>query len=889
MLKKILFLFLFYSQLATAANLPTGFIEKLIAQNLDPTDMVIAPDGRIFITIKSGKIAIIENGIRSSSFLLNIVVDNFNERGLGHMVLDPDFNSNNYYYVYYTVPNSNFNRVSRFTANGNSTLPGSELILLNLDLLSGTIHNAGDMAFGIDGKLYISVGDGANPANAQSKTTVLGKVLRINSDGSIPTDNPFYSTASGKNRAIWALGFRNPYSLDIQPVTGKIIVSDVGQETWEEINEVQVGKNYGWPTIEGAITTQTPPADYKDPLFAYQHGAGIDKGCAVVGASFYNPATIEFPSQYVGKFYFADYCNGYIKYIDTTTKTVTAFATNINRPLAIVTAPDGSMYYLARAGLGGGSQQDNTSTTDGTLWKINYTGSGAPFISAQPQNSTAAIGDVIDFTIAASGSQPLSYQWLEDGTPIANATSSTYSFTVTQLADNGKVFSCQVSNSFGNLTTNGAVLTVTSNTRPVPQLTVTLPNGATLYQAGQTIQFSGSATDAEDGLLPTGALTWKIDFHHDEHTHPGLAPTSGIDAGSYAIPKVGETADDVWYRVILTAMDSEGFTKSIYQDVFPQKVDITLTTTPANLSLVLDGQPLQTPATIKSIIGVTRTLEAPITQLNGSLLQSFSSWNENGLAREFSFDTPTSNKNFTATYIAVPIGDGDGLTGFYTNTFNETITTQNSFTNSITLIRVDSKIDFNWAGGSPSTSINPDYFTVRWTGEVLPQFTELYTFYLTTDDGARLWVDNSVLIDKWIPQAATEWSGSINLTAGQRYKIKVEYFELGGQASADLKWSSTKIPKQIIPTSQLFSSPITGIEESNPYLGVQLYPQPADKTITIDLPSMTSSGYEIIDLTGRAILKGALVSGKNLITIESLPNGIYVIRSETFTRRLTKN
>jgi glucose/arabinose dehydrogenase len=144
---------------SAGSQLPAGFVEKLIAQNLDPTDMVIAPDGRIFITIKSGKILIIENGILSTSLLLTLSVDNFNERGLGHIVLDPNFNSNNYYYVYYTVPNSNFNRVSRFTANGNSTLPGSEFVLLDLDVLSGTIHNAGDMAFGLDGKLYIASGD----------------------------------------------------------------------------------------------------------------------------------------------------------------------------------------------------------------------------------------------------------------------------------------------------------------------------------------------------------------------------------------------------------------------------------------------------------------------------------------------------------------------------------------------------------------------------------------------------------------------------------------------------------------------------------------------------------------------------------------------------------
>jgi glucose/arabinose dehydrogenase len=889
MIKKIILFLLLSVGVASAAELPAGFVEKLIAQNLDPTDMVIAPDGRIFITIKSGKIAIIENGLLSADFLLNLAVDSFNERGLGHIVLDPNFNSNNYYYVYYTVPNSSFNRVSRFTANGNSTLPGSEVILLDLDGLAGSIHNGGDMIFGTDGKLYISAGESGYPDHAQNKSILLGKILRINSDGSIPADNPFYASLTGKYRAVWALGLRNPYSMDIQPATGKIFVSDVGQADWEEINELQAGKNYGWPLVEGLITTQTPPADYKDPLFAYPHGDGIDKGCAIVGASFYNPTTIEFPSEYVGKFFFADYCNGYIKHLDPTTGTIATFATGINRPLAIVTAPDGSMYYLARAGLGGGSQQDNTSTSDGTLWKVNFTGTGVPSISAQPKSAIAAVGDVVNFVIAASGAQPLSYQWKVDGALIQNATSTSYLFTVTQLADNGKNFSCVVTNSFGSATTDNALLTVTENTNPIPQInSITFPNAATLYQAGQTFQFSGSAMDAEDGVLPASSLTWKIDFHHDVHTHPGLAPTSGISEGSFFIPKVGETDDNVWYRIILSAVDSKGLSKSIFQDIFPQKVDLRLTTTPPNLSLLVDGQPTQTPITIKSVVGITRTLEAPLSQLLGGALQSFSSWSESSLTRVFSFDTPASNKDFSANYATVPVGNGNGLLGAYTNTLNEINTLQNSFSNPTSLLRVDSKIDFNWSGGSPDVTINPDYFTVRWTGEILPQFTEAYTFYLKTDDGARLWIDDKLLIDKWAPQQATEWSGSINLTADQRYKIKVEYFELIGDATVVLQWSSTKTPKQVVPTSQLFSSPITGIEEIGSAFDIQLYPQPADKSVTVEVSSKLAYDYEIYDTVGRTIQKGLLNPEKNEINIETLPCGVYIIRSQSINRKFIK-
>jgi hypothetical protein len=201
---------------------------------------------------------------------------------------------------------------------------------------------------------------------------------------------------------------------------------------------------------------------------------------------------------------------------------------------------------------------------------------------------------------------------------------------------------------------------------------------------------------------------------------------------------------------------------------------------------------------------------------------------------------------------------------------------------------VDSKIDFNWSGGSPDVTINPDYFTARWTGEILPQFTEAYTFYLKTDDGARLWIDDKLLIDKWAPQQATEWSGSINLTADQRYKIKVEYFELIGDATVVLQWSSTKTPKQVVPTSQLFSSPITGIEEIGSAFDIQLYPQPADKSVTVEVSSKLAYDYEIYDTVGRTIQKGLLNPEKNEINIETLPCGVYIIRSQSINRKFIK-
>src|SRR5262249_58962823 len=129
---------------------------------------------------------------------------------------------NHWVYIYYTVPNSTaHNRVSRFTANGDVAVAGSEVVILDLNnLSSASNHNGGAIHFGPDGKLYVAAGENANSSNSQTLANLLGKILRINTDGSIPTDNPFYKTASGANRAIWAVGLRNPITLAFQPGDG---------------------------------------------------------------------------------------------------------------------------------------------------------------------------------------------------------------------------------------------------------------------------------------------------------------------------------------------------------------------------------------------------------------------------------------------------------------------------------------------------------------------------------------------------------------------------------------------------------------------------------------------------------------------------------------------
>lgn len=357
-----------------AATLPSGFVESLVSGGLSaPTAMAFAPDGRLFVCQQSGQLRVIKNGVLLATPFLTVTVDPSGERGLLGIAFDPDFATNQYVYVYYTATSpAVHNRVSRFTANGDIALPGSEFVVLDLNSLSGaTNHNGGAMHFGSDGKLYIAVGENANGANSQTLGNLLGKILRINADGTIPTDNPFYNTASGVNRVIWAYGLRNPFTFAFQPGTSRMFINDVGQSTWEEIDEGFAGANYGWSVTEGP----TSDPRFVTPIYYY----GRDSGCAITGGTFYNPGVAQFPASYVGSYFFADFCSGWIRRLDPANgNAVTGFATGILSPVDLKVGPDGALYYLARG--------------SGAVYKIEYRqrGNDALFVSQNVPTSMLA-------------------------------------------------------------------------------------------------------------------------------------------------------------------------------------------------------------------------------------------------------------------------------------------------------------------------------------------------------------------------------------------------------------------------------------------------------------------------------------------------------------------
>lgn len=358
---------------ASAATLLAGFDETPVASGLSrPTALAIAPDGRFFVAEQAGKLRVIKDDqLLQEPFVdLTDVVDSAGERGLLGVAFDPNFSRNQYVYLYYTRKAMEgepvHNRIVRFTASGDGAVPGSGKTILRLNKLSNaTNHNGGALHFGKDGKLYAAVGENADPNNSQTLSNLLGKMLRINRDGTIPRSNPYVGSkrVKGKNRAIWALGLRNPYTFAFRPGTGTMFINDVGAGTYEEINHGAEKANYGWPYYEGPElrSSADPPANLKHrkPIFAYRHD-GTEGGCAITGGAFYDPRKAQFPARYVGDYFFADFCGGWIRSYDPRTDAASNFATGISQPVDLDVDRAGNLYYLERG--------------TGSVYRIKYPG-----------------------------------------------------------------------------------------------------------------------------------------------------------------------------------------------------------------------------------------------------------------------------------------------------------------------------------------------------------------------------------------------------------------------------------------------------------------------------------------------------------------------------------
>ena len=364
-----------------ALELPPGFIAETLATNLNAaTAIAPAPDGRIFLAEQTGRLLVWKTGRLLEAPALTLHVTDYWERGLIGLTLDPDFPRVPQLFVLYVTDRPVVHHVlSRFTIRGDQVEPSSERILLEGDdqsRLGGTQpagHQGGALRFGSDGKLYVGLGEQTAGEPSQSLETLQGKILRLNPDGSIPADNPFYSRVSGKYRAIVCLGVRNPFGLAAQKETGRIFFTDVGASAFEEVNELAPGANYGWPRAEGFSTNQA----FRNPLYAYSPAVGQ----SICGGTFYSrsagaSAASLFPERWRGRFFFVDFMKHWIKAMDPMAPTnVTTFARGLHGPVAVEAAPDGSLLVLNRGAVWRDPKKFVANA--GSLVRIRYAGATA--------------------------------------------------------------------------------------------------------------------------------------------------------------------------------------------------------------------------------------------------------------------------------------------------------------------------------------------------------------------------------------------------------------------------------------------------------------------------------------------------------------------------------
>jgi glucose/arabinose dehydrogenase len=733
---------------ATASPPPDFQTSLVIGDGLDgPSGFEIAPDGRIFILERAGKIKVVKNGQLLPTPFADLPSEDTGDRGLIGIAFDPDFGVSNHFVYFYYTGHDLLNHLVRFSAS-EDVAPEAPLELFRTSSPSQLLHVGGSIRFGPDGKLYFAVGDNGQGDNAQNLSNPHGKILRINKDGSIPDDNPFVGQV-GKLGAIWAYGFRNPWRFQFDSATGELYGGDVGDFSWEEVNHIVRGGNYGWPLNEGLCTANC--AGFIDPIHAYPHDGN---SAAVTGGPIYRAGM--FPPEYQGDLFFSDYARGFIKHANLDAAgqvtSVEDFDDQAGSVVDMKVAPDGSLYYI--------------TYFPGALYRVSFnTTSHLPVANASADVTKGVEPLTVQFSSAGSNDpdgDPLSYNWdLGDGTTSTDA-NPTKTYT-----DKG-VYTVRLTVSAAGDEVPAPPVVVQVGVPP--ELTVAFPTEGQLYRAGDTITYNAFAQDAAGFDLDDGDIKTTVRLHHGTHFHPFVGPLTGR-AGSFTIPTTGEASADTSFEVTVTATDSNGVSTSKVVNIFPHKSVIGLASSPSGLGAFVDGIPVSTPHQVTGVEGFERELSAPLYAVahDGTELQ-FAGWSD-GKPIRHTIVTPVVDATYTATY-----GQRQPFTAEYYDNM--------TFSGAPVVTRQETDIDFDWGNDSPDPALPGNLFAARWT-KTQHFGAGRYTFRTLADDGVRLYIDGKRVISRWQGSAGTEASYTVDLGEGL-HTIKLDYVEIFGGAQVAL-------------------------------------------------------------------------------------------------------
>ncbi|HEY3062089.1 MAG TPA: PQQ-dependent sugar dehydrogenase, partial [Chloroflexota bacterium] len=664
---------------AQGSGLPAQFTQDIvIPSGLDqPTNFAFVGDGRMFILEKHGRVRVFKDGALLSTPLIDISdrVNDYFDRGLLGVAIDPDFPNNGYIYLLFTYEDdinryttTKTARLTRYTVQGDLASPSSEVVILGhwvgsgceafpagFDCIpsDGLSHSIGTVAFAPDGSLFMTAGDAASfsivdplALRAQNLDSLGGKLLHFDKNGNGFATNPFYNGDVSANRSkVWDYGLRNPYRFTFRPGSNVPYIGQVGWNAWEDIYVGQPGRNFGWPCYEGNFvqdgyssypvcqTLYQQSSTRTFPFLSYQHYGG---GTAIT-MGFFETGN-NFPAQYQGRLFYGDYGHGFIKTLqaDASDVLVPGSVTDFlaepsgDGPVAIYQGPDSYLYYIAI----------NTQQ----LRRIRFIDpSSPPTASAGASPTNGLLPLTVQFSSAGSSdpnNRPLTYSWNFGDGASSSAANPSHTYTIAGAYNATLTVTNNVPAS-----ANSSVL-ITAGSRP-PTAAITSPSSSLQYAAGDTVNFSGTAVDHDGTPLPASSQHWQIIVHHCPagscHTH-FLETFNGTSSGSFVVPDHG---DDVYLELQQTVTNPAGLTDTDTVSIHPRLVTLTFDSVPTGMTVVYDGTTGTTPRTQQTVANSQHVLYAPSPQAMGQA--TFSSWSDGGAAQH-PILVGASNATYTTTF-----------------------------------------------------------------------------------------------------------------------------------------------------------------------------------------------------------------------------------------------
>lgn len=631
-----------------AVELPPRFVARTVVSGLTlPTDMVILPSGDLLVTEKgvgfeevaTAQVRLVRQGVLQPEPVLTLNVNEKYDSGLYSIILDPEFSVNHYFYLWYSTGENSLgwngttvNRLSRFTyneASGKAVADSETLILDNI--LWSPLHNGGGLAFDAAGNLLVTTGDAASGYTmlasnlAQDISSFNGKVLRIKpkAEGgyAIPLDNPYINSGYGALPELYGLGLRNPFRMTQRAADQKFYFIDVGQDSWEEVNELMTGVNYGWPYREGRCPLfntddNCPPApsEYTDPIFDYAHPP---EGAAGITAMAFYEGT-AWPEQYHGRLFFADFNSNWVGMVDLDdpTKPVTQFASGISSLVDMQATPEG-MYAV--------------SIYEGRIYFIYYAENGnlppTVLLQATPITGTAPL--MVEFAATNAHDEDgdiLSYHWdFGDGSEVMTTTAPTMTHLYTQDGDYLATLQVQDGRGGGSEIVPQEIQVYSGALAQIVQENVTEP-GRVLYHGGDEIRFLVTREGGTTGLDPVAPYVWTVLLHHNEHIHSYISAAVG-DEVTLQIPTLAHAlGEPIWYEIQVAMHTASGQTLRTTHSLYPQIAQIEAQGWPGPTFITLDKELLAPNQPIVVTVGQTYVLEAAEMNIYERKVGQFKNW-----------------------------------------------------------------------------------------------------------------------------------------------------------------------------------------------------------------------------------------------------------------------